>query len=383
MAKRMYIGQGGLARRVKKIYVGAGGYAARVKKAYIGIDGTARPFFGGGVPAYYGRAADITTGRFNMTGVTIGGRAVFAGGCKSVSSAADTASNDIDLYDGSLVHTTSTLPAARHRMAGCGMGDWALLAGGKTAADSKTTCAVTVYKVDISLTKTAAGTGLTTAVYSAAAAAAGQYALVSGGRTGTSSSAVRAEVYAYDRSLTRTQAASLSLRRGRLSGCALGERAIFAGGDAEAAADSYDGSLTRISSTEVFYHLRHMGTAVLGGRAVFAGGCDSNVSGKAEVYLFDAGLTRTQAAQSFGRGRPAAGVTLDGYALFGGGYYGTTAGAWQCDIYDESMTRTVPAGDMGKVGISSGEYTVAGAKAGDYAVFAGDYYTWARAFIQA
>ena len=126
-----------------------------------------------------------------------------------------------------------------------------------------------------------------------------------------------------------------------------------------------------------------MGTAVLGGRAVVAGGCDSNVSGKAEVYLFDAGLTRTQAAQSFGRGRPAAGVTLDGYAVFGGGYYGTTAGAWQCDIYDESMTRTVPAGDMGKVGISSGEYTVAGAKAGDYAVFAGDYYTWARAFIQA
>lgn len=312
MAKRMYIGQGGLARRVKKIYVGAGGYAARVKKAYVGIGGTARPFFGGGTPAYYGRAADLAAERFNMTGVTIGGRAVFAGGCKSVSSAADTASNDIDLYDGSLVHTTSTLPAARHRMAGCGMGDWALLAGGKTAADSKTTCASTVYKVDISLTKTAAGTGLTTAVYSAAAAAAGQYALVSGGRTGTSSSAVRAEVYAYDRSLTRTQPASLSLRRGRLSGCALGERAIFAGGDAE-----------------------------------------------------------------------AAGVTLDGYAVFGGGYYGTTAGAWQCDIYDESMTRTAPADDMGRVGISSGEYTVAGAKAGDYAVFAGDCYAWARAFIQA
>ena len=47
MAKRMYIGQGGLARRVKKIYVGAGGYAARVKKAYVGIGGTARPFSAG------------------------------------------------------------------------------------------------------------------------------------------------------------------------------------------------------------------------------------------------------------------------------------------------------------------------------------------------
>lgn len=359
------------------------GVARKVKKGYVGIGGVARPFFGGGIPTYYGRATDISAERFNMSGVSIGEKAIFAGGCRSVSYAADTASNSIDIYDSKLVHTTSTLTAARHRMAACSMGDWAIFAGGKTAADNKTTCTNTVYKINSAMTKSTASTGLATSVYSAAAAGAGNYAIVAGGRTGTSSSAVRAEVFAYNSALTRTQPDSLSLRRGRLSGCSLGDLAIFAGGDAEAVPNAYNSSLTRTASTTTFYYLRHMGTAVLNNKAIFAGGCDRDGSGKNQVYMFDSSLTRTQAAQSLNKGRPAAGVTMDGYAIFGGGYYGTTAGAWQCDIYDESMTRTNPSDDMGKVGISSSEYTVAGAKAGDYAVFAGDYYTWARAFVQA
>ena len=47
MAKKQFIGIGGVARKVKKQYIGVGGVARKVKKGYIGINGVARPFFSG------------------------------------------------------------------------------------------------------------------------------------------------------------------------------------------------------------------------------------------------------------------------------------------------------------------------------------------------
>lgn len=48
MAKAVYCGVGGVARKVKKIYVGVDGVARRVKKAYVGVGGVARLFWSGG-----------------------------------------------------------------------------------------------------------------------------------------------------------------------------------------------------------------------------------------------------------------------------------------------------------------------------------------------
>lgn len=42
MAKAVYFGVGGKARKTKKIYFGVGGKARKVKKAYIGVGGKAR-----------------------------------------------------------------------------------------------------------------------------------------------------------------------------------------------------------------------------------------------------------------------------------------------------------------------------------------------------
>lgn len=41
MGKKVYVGVGGKARRVKALYVGVGGKARKVKKVYIGVDGKA------------------------------------------------------------------------------------------------------------------------------------------------------------------------------------------------------------------------------------------------------------------------------------------------------------------------------------------------------
>ena len=52
MAKKQYIGIGGVARQVKKQHIGVGGVARKIKKGYVGVSGVARPFFSG-TPDYY------------------------------------------------------------------------------------------------------------------------------------------------------------------------------------------------------------------------------------------------------------------------------------------------------------------------------------------
>lgn len=356
--------------------------AYKVKKGYVGIGGVARPFFGEGIPMYYGRATDITVDRTCMSGVTMGSYALFVGGLRSVNYSDDTPSNSIDIYDNKLVHTTNTLSGSRYRMAGVGMTDWSLFAGGKTGADENTNCSATVYKIDNNFVKTVASTGLTTAVWAVAGSSVGDYALVAGGRTNTRSGVV-SNVAAYNKSLTKTVVSSLTTANAFMAGCRLNDNlVIFGGGNKESKINSYNSSLTQGASSQTFYDNKNMGTAVLNGKAVYAGGYNNDGTGKPQVYLFDSSLTRSEVSTGLIKGRPAAGVTMDDYILFGGGYYGTTAGAWQCDIYDKSLTRTNPTEDLGRVGISSISYVPSGANVGNYALFTGDYYKWTRAFIQ-
>lgn len=53
MGKKLFIGVGNKAHRVKKIYLGGGGAARRVKKGFIGVNGKAQQFFSSGVFAEY------------------------------------------------------------------------------------------------------------------------------------------------------------------------------------------------------------------------------------------------------------------------------------------------------------------------------------------
>ena len=80
MAKRVYIGVGGKARKVKKIYIGVAGVARKVKKAYIGVGGVARPCWSGGELSYYGTAATLTNSIAYHAGTSVGNYALFGGG---------------------------------------------------------------------------------------------------------------------------------------------------------------------------------------------------------------------------------------------------------------------------------------------------------------
>lgn len=47
MAKTMYVGINGVARKVKAIYVGVDGVARKVKSGYVGVGGVAKQFWAG------------------------------------------------------------------------------------------------------------------------------------------------------------------------------------------------------------------------------------------------------------------------------------------------------------------------------------------------
>lgn len=50
MAKNIYVGVGGKARKVKQLYVGVGGKARKVKKVYVGVGGKARLVYQSYIP---------------------------------------------------------------------------------------------------------------------------------------------------------------------------------------------------------------------------------------------------------------------------------------------------------------------------------------------
>ena len=49
MSKKLYVGNGNIARNVKSMYVGVNGVARKVKKGYIGVGGIARQFYSSGI----------------------------------------------------------------------------------------------------------------------------------------------------------------------------------------------------------------------------------------------------------------------------------------------------------------------------------------------
>ena len=125
MAKGMYVGVGGKARKIKKAYVGIGGKARKIKKGYVGIGGVARCFWSGGELGYYGTATPLSAGRYNLAGASVGNYALFAGGFGSGEQSA------VDAYNTSLTRSIpTTLSVARNQLAGASVGNYALFAGG-------------------------------------------------------------------------------------------------------------------------------------------------------------------------------------------------------------------------------------------------------------
>lgn len=158
MAKKIYVGVDGVARKVKKAYIGVSGKARKVKKAYLGVGGKARPVFSGGELAYYGSSEDgavmpLSEVKYNHSAVSIGDHVLFAGG--GVKSNGGTGSSVVNAYDDSLIRTVID-PLQTGRCGGCTgtAANYAILAGGyyETTYGTSTSYAGTVEFYDQSLT---------------------------------------------------------------------------------------------------------------------------------------------------------------------------------------------------------------------------------------
>ena len=93
MAKKMYVGVNGVARKITSAYVGVNNIARKITKGYVGVGGIARQFWPGGGVIYYGTATALSQARQNLAATTVGNYGLFGGGIAS-STAVDT----VDAY---------------------------------------------------------------------------------------------------------------------------------------------------------------------------------------------------------------------------------------------------------------------------------------------
>lgn len=351
MAKGMYVGISGKARKIKKGYVGIGGKARKIKKAYVGIGGKARPFWTGGQVEYYGTVTPLSAARVNLAGASVGNYALFAGGYNM-----DTQSrfSEVDAFNTSLIYQSGIrLSVAREYIASANVGNYVLFAGGSNGSTR-------YYYVDAfntMLTRSGAS-NLRTKVNQKAGASVGNYALFSGGAT---SGAVYEDVDAYNADLIRSTAPSLRRESYAHVGGKVGNYALFMGGDASFLADAFNENLVR-SDVEALDFSReskmNLVNANAGDRILIAGG-SSNI-----VEVYNASLTKTYASPLSVARVNLAGTSVNGCAIFAGGVSGKdlleTAEVYNAQLVKSVLTSKAP-----------NRFRLAGASVGNYALFAG------------
>lgn len=370
MAKQMYIGVEGKARKIKKGYIGVDGVARKIKKGYIGIDGIARCFFGGGGGelSYYGKATPLTASRDRGAGASAGDVAYLAGGYSS-SSGSYVASGAMERYTADLVKLQdSGYPGgAIYDLTGISFNNYALFAGGRDGSANVTTLVATIdasgtqkyFQLNFGRSKTAA-------------AVAGDHVLFAGGYD--SYSGPSGAVDAFDKSLTKVSSYMfLGTYRHGLAGIDAGNHALFAGGQKVVddtavytdVVEAYDASLTRSTVTTLILARHSLSAAKAGKYALFAGGFSSSYDYNDTIDVYDESLVYYVGVGklSYARSRIGA-ASLGDYAIFAGGASSQSYRA-EVDVWDGKLTK-VPT-----TNISPGRYDMMVATVGNYALFAG------------
>lgn len=356
----------GLAHKVKKMYIGVGGVARKIKKAYIGIGGVARPCFGGGELEYYGAITPFGTARESHAATSNGKYALFAGGSSSSGSP-----TSVEVYDASLVHSTAPtgLSVGRYWLAATSVGEYAIFGGGYYNKAN-----VDAYNNSLTYTSCKA---LSQGVCELAATTVGNYALFGGGKYVATEDTSYSYVYSYNGSLTKGSTTALSKARNELAATTVGDYAIFAGGyvgygsaaGKYSTVDTYSASLTKSTASSLSTAARDVEATTVGDYALFAGGASGSPTATTNVVnAYNASLTRSvPTSLSVARYQLAA-TTVGNYAIFGGGsktFQSSLGNSNNVDVYDESLVRTVGTS------LSKARGSLAATSIGDYALFGG------------
>ena len=370
MTSGVYIGIEGKARKIKNGYIGYDDIARRIKKAYIGIGGVARPCWGGNGVVYYGAISELSSPITFLAATTVGDYALFGGGCNA---GEKTVSSIVNVYNSSLTKSNATqLYPGRCGLAATTVGDYALFGGGATTYSesySIGTPSSAVNAYDRSLTRSTPA-NLTVARQLLAATTVGDYALFGGGYN-------KSDVNAYDKSLTATTLSPLGYAMKDSSATTVGNYALFGGGSSrEVSITAYNGSLTKQTPTAFKYAATNMAATTVGDYALFAGGeyysggATGGVYKRKYVYAYDKSLTQSMAPNLDSAVCELAATTIKNYAIFAGGvstsyenskYIATS----RATIYDHSLTK------VKSLNLSVARSEFVATTVGNYALFGG------------
>jgi hypothetical protein len=335
MAKGVYIGVSGKARKVKNMYIGVSGKARKVTKGYIGVGGKARPFWTGrGTIEYYGAVTSLPVPRTGGATAAVGGYALFAGGSDYSGSVN---SLSVDAYNADLIRS-SAASLAEHRTAPAA-------ASGKThalfMASGSNPLSATIDAYNTSLSRSTP-TSLSQARWGASGASVGNYMLCIGGIPGPSSSTeAAATVDAYNASLVRSTPTALLQARHRAACTCVGNYAVIAGGLSSpnggliTLAEAYNTSLTRstLTDTPTPYGNRIKGAGTES-YAIFLISRSGGSSYGACAY--SASLVQNTPAATVSAGVMHVGASVKDYALFVGGS-STSSAVDSVNAYDDDL----------------------------------------------
>lgn len=328
MAKRIYVGVDGIARKVKKAYIGVEGLARKVKKAYIGVGGVARPVFSGGELVHYGSSEDGAVEALSARGCD--SSAAIAGSC-AIFSPSNTHTNSPsglwDVFDSSLTHRTMEAKTNGSNAIDRGsvsFGEYAMFGGGRISAYGNV---ATVDVFDVNLTRS---TYSIRQRINPPATTVGEYALFGPGRRLSSSGDTSVKyVEAFNRNFTIVDVTGSSQVMSA-KGAHVEGHALFA--SYSAAFEAYDESLTKITLDT----LRTCSTAETGGFALF------QWESPARVSAFDASLTRRDIDILVPSRLNTANTSTGDYAIFASGSYVNVDGNYctDVDVYDSSLVHS-------------------------------------------
>ena len=164
-------------------------------------------------------------------------------------------------------------------------------------------------------------------------------------------------------------ATALSTARYDLAAAIVGDYALFGGGrtsSASSVVDAYDESLTHSTPSAFYTACYQLAATTVGNYAIFGGGYNTTSSKSGTVIAYDTSLTSsTPSYLCTGRYQLAA-TTVGNYAIFGGGYgLSTNNVTSRVDVYDASLTQ------LEEIALSSKKYQHAATTVGNYAIFGG------------
>lgn len=353
MAKGIYVGVAGVARKVKKIYVGVAGVARKCKKIYVGVAGVARLVYILGLTKFTvtslsgARAQEAGSGNPNTKHI------LFGGGIDTNGTV-----NTVEGYNENYVKSALTgLYFAMTQSDGGYVGNYNIFAGGY---NNYYQCYYNVAAYDASMVYSEPFP-LAPARRNSGVANVGNYVMFAGGDYYDSGWLYTNYVTTYDTNLTRSGFNYDTTDPRSFGGASIPGYAILK--QTYRSVSAYNSSLvkTALAAPTILNYDSHNASAGCSKYALFGHGQDYTMAQTA-VDLYDINLVHTTAYLPSAR-RFCTAVGLDDYVIVAGGQDVNNSNPATVFIFDTSGVV-----DSTK-SLSAGALEVSGAAAGDRALF--------------